>query len=386
MRIGANVALAPIKSLAKLPATIFDMALDADQSMRPEGQKLTPEQREGLLLTPKMEQAAASVIKPEVLEFLKPSGAGEELLTQFVGAVPISLLGGAGSVGKAIASTAGGIAGQKIAKGLGYEELGQFLGSLAGSGIAGFAAGPGRPKMVRKELNSMKNADYHAIDNSLKNVRAPAGDILQFVAQEEKELGHKYKSDSSVAEARKYLKELKLKSGERKAEPEINLKTLRESKVRANELARESRSVPMSDLYKRTSKMLTNKLQADAADIPRFTPTFNRAERLTALVHNAEEAARRIVGIADESLKGQLKSTKLGRIFMAGVNPGTELTAFLKKSPEARTYYGQAFLSSMANNPGGVANALMGMDKAYSKYNDEVPDADWQISYPTSSQ
>lgn len=161
----AGLGASLLGGAAKTGAGAFDVALALGEKF-PQPQvsetgeittsQLTPEQYESLQLTPKAQAKEAEYREklPEPLNF-----PGEKLINKAAESLPGFYATGGGFI-NAAARALGSEGGRELAKQYGYGELGQFIGSLAGAGIAAGTLTP-------KDLTKLEQVNYNQFSKSI---------------------------------------------------------------------------------------------------------------------------------------------------------------------------------------------------------------------------
>lgn len=173
--VGTGASL--IGGAAKLPFQIYDAAGQLASKLTPEvpGQpQATQEQKQQIArdiqLTPSV-SAAGENLAEQVFpkDYLKPKGAVEEFIYNTAGALPAFYAPGGGFINAATRAL-GSETGRKVAKHLGAEQFGQFIGSVAGAGLAAGLLTP-------KNLRSLKNKEYDTFTKSIPQKAELPGSI-----------------------------------------------------------------------------------------------------------------------------------------------------------------------------------------------------------------
>lgn len=156
----AGGAASLVRGVAKLPAEFADIALGIDQKFKPAGQpKLSSEQLQELQLTPKVEAAGkqlSSKLFPK--DYLEPQSSPARFIQKGLEALP-SFYAPGGGFKNAIVRAFGSEGGRELAKHLDLGETGQFLGSIAGAGLAAGLLTPSNLKnAAAREYNSFEKS------------------------------------------------------------------------------------------------------------------------------------------------------------------------------------------------------------------------------------
>lgn len=148
-----------LKGAAKIPASLADLSLAAEQKLTAPSERLSPEQYQAVSLSPVVEQVSekASSFFPE--GYLEPKGPTEKFFRNVAEAVPAFYSPGGGFM-NAVTAAFGSEGGRQLAKTLDLGRTGEFLSSIAGAGLA---AGIMTPKNLKKAA-SLK---YREFDKSI---------------------------------------------------------------------------------------------------------------------------------------------------------------------------------------------------------------------------
>jgi hypothetical protein len=167
-----NLGLSALQGAAQIPAGLLDLGVSLGQTFAPptvsetgqitQAQRLSPEQRAELALTPKVEAVAGDIRKklPQSLEF-----PGEKFINKIAQALPAFYLPGGGFT-NAVARAIGSESGKGIANQAGLGELGQFFGSTLGAGLASGL-------LSHRNLKNLESANYRDFEKSI-NPKAEA--------------------------------------------------------------------------------------------------------------------------------------------------------------------------------------------------------------------
>lgn len=154
----ADVAAPLARGVAKIPGNAADLALRINQAVTPENQRLTPEQYEGLKLTPQIQAAEENFAQTYLPEkYLQAQHPIPAFIQKAIEKIP-SFAGGTWQ--STIARALGSAGGEEFARGAGFGEFGQFVGSALGAGLASGATTP-------RDLKNLERVNYDAFTKSI---------------------------------------------------------------------------------------------------------------------------------------------------------------------------------------------------------------------------
>lgn len=391
LRAAGGAASRAFESVGGLPGNILSLGLGATNYLTGGRTPTYEEFQKDRPLAPRTSAQIRSATKELSGSALEPKNKVERFVGDIGETLPMYIISGGAlipSIGKSIVTNLASTAARESGAG----EVGQAVASIAGG--LGFDAirnrsafAKLRPKNVLAIAKKEQDKDYALASKLSKGLREDATNLKNNIADE---ISNVYKASGLESHQEKeVLKQLE-KVLDNVVADKINVKDAWDLKKHINSIYKNTSNIKIKNYYERVAGQLNEVIQEAGRKSPEFGKSFNRAESL----HKALKGQSSIRQVLDKStdLKKLLdnpiaKTVAIGAGTYFGGGAGALSTVpatyvarlsarafdFLRQ-PEARNLYFKLVDDVFEGNKANIANSLKRLNDEANKFDQENPE------------